>query len=131
MFIDASAIIAMLTDEDSGTILADRMGASKKRLTCPTAIWETITSIARFYNLPVADAKITVEEFISASKIQVMAIPPKASSLAIEAYDKYGIGRHAASLNSGDCMSYACARYYRLPLLFAGYGFSKTDIEPA
>jgi len=42
-----------------------------------------------------------------------------------------GRGRHAASLNFGDCMSYAVARMAQAPLLFVGNDFSQTDLEPA
>ena len=42
-----------------------------------------------------------------------------------------GRGRHAASLNFGDCMSYAVARMAQAPLLFVGNDFLQTDLEPA
>jgi len=50
---------------------------------------------------------------------------------AADAYATYGRGRHAASLNFGDCMSYAVARMAQAPLLFVGNDFSQTDLEPA
>jgi ribonuclease VapC len=44
---------------------------------------------------------------------------------------RFGKGRHAASLNMGDCFSYALAKIRDFPLLFKGDDFSKTDIVPA
>ena len=41
MFIDASAIGAMLTDEADGSQLADRMAGAAVRLTSPIAIFES------------------------------------------------------------------------------------------
>jgi len=42
------------------------------------------------------------------------------------------LGRgHPAQLNLGDCFAYAMARNRRIPLLFKGDDFTKTDIDPA
>jgi ribonuclease VapC len=48
--------------------------------------------------------------------------------VAVDAFERYGKGRHSAALNFGDCMTYAVARISGIPLLFAGRDFSKTDI---
>ena len=50
---------------------------------------------------------------------------------ALEAFRRFGKGRHPAGLNFGDCLSYATARLADHPLLFVGNDFSKTDIEAA
>jgi ribonuclease VapC len=50
---------------------------------------------------------------------------------ALEAFRRYGKGRHAASLNFGDCMSYSVAKLAGHPLLFVGDDFSRTDIKVA
>ncbi|MEF2550646.1 type II toxin-antitoxin system VapC family toxin [Aurantimonas sp. A2-1-M11] len=68
---------------------------------------------------------------MSAAGIDLVAIPPVATSTAIEAYARYGKGRHPAALNFGDCFAYACARHFNLPLLFKGDDFARTDIRPA
>jgi ribonuclease VapC len=60
----------------------------------------------------------------------VIAVPPKAAAGAIDAFDRFGKGRHPAGLNFGDCFAYACARSYRMPLLFKGNDFPLTDIQP-
>jgi ribonuclease VapC len=44
---------------------------------------------------------------------------------------RYGKGRDGARLNLADCFSYALAKTRRLPLLFKGDDFGKTDIVPA
>jgi ribonuclease VapC len=51
--------------------------------------------------------------------------------LAVEAYVRFGKGRHAAALNFGDCLTYAIARLAEQPLLFVGGDFAKTDLTPA
>ncbi len=58
-------------------------------------------------------------------------VPIAAAELAIalDAYNRYGKGRHKAALNMGDCYAYACAKANRAKLLFKGNDFSKTDID--
>ena len=56
---------------------------------------------------------------------------PARANRAVEAFLRYGKGRHPASLNFGDCCSYALAAESRLPLLFKGIDFTRTDIRSA
>ena len=51
--------------------------------------------------------------------------------VCVEAFDKFGKGRHPASLNFGDCMVYALAKSEKMPVLCTGDDFSKTDIVVA
>ena len=48
---------------------------------------------------------------------------------AFRAAMKYGksVG-HPADLNFGDCFAYACAKAYRLGLIYKGDDFAKTDL---
>lgn len=48
---------------------------------------------------------------------------------AIDAYWRFGKGRHPAALNFGDCMTYATAAMARQPLLYRGNDFRKTDLD--
>ncbi len=48
---------------------------------------------------------------------------------ARRAWQRFGKGNHPASLNFGDCFSYALAEATREPLLFKGRDFALTDIE--
>ena len=50
---------------------------------------------------------------------------------AVEAYARFGKDRHPASLNFGDCLTYAVARVAGRPLLFVGDDFSKIDLPAA
>ena len=51
--------------------------------------------------------------------------------LAIDAFRRYGKGRHRAALNLGDFCSYALSRALNQPLLFKGNDFGFTDVKPA
>ena len=131
MFVDASAITAILCDEKDGHELLARLQKSQERLTSPLAIWETVAAVARNLGLDVREAHDAVEQFLRLADIVVIAVSPEARAVAIEAYDRFGKGRHPASLNFGDCFAYACARQARVPLLYKGDDFPHTDIETA
>ena len=132
MFVDASAIVAMMTDENDARTLAARLEMSKTRLTSAIALFEATAGVARVLALTVAQAQEDVAKFLELMAIDVVALPPEIGSIAIDAFARFGKGRrHAAQLNMGDCFAYACARHYAQPLLFTGSDFSKTDIEQA
>ena len=61
-----------------------------------------------------------------------MEVSPRIADIAFDAYRKYGKGTgHGASLNYGDCFSYALAKHLDAPLLFKGDDFSRTDLRSA
>lgn len=131
MFIDASALTAMLTDEDEARELLTRVQRADNRLTSPLAIWETAIAVARVLGLTISDAACAVESYLMLMDIKVAPVPPEAANIALEAFDRYGKGRHPARLNFGDCFAYACARHFDVPLMFKGSDFPQTDIERA
>ena len=63
--------------------------------------------------------------------IQIVAFDEPMAAAAVEAFQRYGKGRHPAALNFGDCCSYALAKVRQIPLLFKGTDFSLTDIRRA
>jgi ribonuclease VapC len=132
MFVDASAIVAMMIDENDARGLATRLETSKTRLTSAIAVFESAAGVARVLALPVAQALEEVTKFLELMEIEVVALPPEVGAIAIDAFARFGKGRrHAAQLNMSDCFAYACTQHYGQPLLFTGSDFSKTDIEQA
>ncbi|MGC8470100.1 MAG: type II toxin-antitoxin system VapC family toxin, partial [Acetobacteraceae bacterium] len=61
----------------------------------------------------------------------VVSVTPQQATIAIDAFRRYGRGRHRAGLNIGDCFSYALAVATDHPLLFKGNDFIHTDLRPA
>ncbi|CAN5295645.1 hypothetical protein BH09PSE1_BH09PSE1_29370 [soil metagenome] len=61
----------------------------------------------------------------------MMSIGASEHRLALEAFDRFGKGRHPAALNMGDCFAYACAKSLAVPLLYKGDDFAQTDVEAA
>ena len=85
---------------------------------------------ALIVGLDIGTSKVTalVGEYSPGSEIEVIGIGPAEGDLALDAFERYGKGRHPARLNMGDCFAYACARTHGVPLLFKGDDFSHTDI---
>ena len=131
MFVDASAMTAMLSGEDDAADLLARLGKARVRITSALAIWETVMAVRRILDLEVAQAQEAVEEFLRIVEIEVVSVPPEARQHAIDAYNRYGKSRHPAALNFGDCFAYASARLAGVPLLFKGEDFPQTDIDAA
>jgi ribonuclease VapC len=132
MFIDASALVAMIVGEPDAGNLAARMEGVASRRTSPIAVYETAAAVARILAIPIGDAEAAVNDVLRVGSIRVNPVPAEAATLAIDAFARYGKGRgHPAQLNMGDCFAYACARHFGEPLLYKGSDFSRTDIESA
>jgi ribonuclease VapC len=131
MFTDASALTAMLCEEDDAAALLRTLEGSAVRITSPLAVWETALATARILQLDIDGTREAVEQFLDLARIEVRAVPAKAHVLALETYDRLGKSRHPAALNFGDCFAYACARLANMPLLYKGNDFAQTDIDAA
>ena len=94
-------------------------------------VWEAAVAVARVLGLSVSVTAEAVEDYVALMEIVVVAVSPEAARIALDAFDRFGKGRHPASLNFGDCFAYACARHLGQPLMFKGGDFPQTDIEAA
>ena len=131
MFIDASALCAVLLDEPEQAEFRLKITMASKATTSPVAVWETVRALVREKAADVSAALDVVQRLLDAGQITITPIGPDEQGLAIGAFDRFGKGRHPAALNMGDCFAYACARSLGVPLLYKGDDFSRTDIERA
>src|ERR1700741_5036937 len=99
MFIDASALTALMTDEDEARELLARLQQAKARMTSPLAVWETAIAIARLLHMTIGEAGEVVDDYLELMEIELVAVPPDAAKIALDAFDRYGKGRHPARLN--------------------------------
>ena len=76
-------------------------------------------------------ASAAFDEFLLLPFVEIEPVDVDQALVAVEAYRRFGKGRHPARLNFGDTFAYALARQKNLPLLFKGDDFSLTDIKPA
>jgi ribonuclease VapC len=132
MFIDASAIVAILTREAEADVLADVLEAAHSAITSPIAVFEAVLGICRKRHASVEEGGADVREFLEIARVRVVSIADEEAETALAAFSRYGKGRgHPAQLNLGDCSAYAMAKNHRTTLLFKGEDFDKTDIPLA
>lgn len=129
MFIDASAAISILSGEDDAAELVQRLERAEAPLMSPLSLYETIAGLARKRACPVEEAQDLVDQFVAEVGAKIIDISPPVGRMAVEAFARFGKGRHRADLNMGDCFAYACARVHGVPLLFKGNDFGFTDIQ--
>lgn len=138
MFLDSSAIFAILNREPGYEDLARRIEDAPGQLyTSPLVRFEVAVSLARQRSGQnrkpspqlVEDCAALVSAFVNEIAAKDIHITSSIGDGAIRAAATYGkaVG-HVADLNFGDCFSYACARAYRLKLIYKGNDFSQTDL---
>lgn len=131
MFVDACAIIALLSDEPEAKRVSEAIAAAERRMTSPVAVLEAALGLARpdKFNLSVEAVAPVILEFLDERGIEVRDMPPATdtTSLALFAAHRYRSGRHG--LNLGDCLHYACAKFHGVPILATADEFRSTDLE--
>lgn len=128
MIIDSSALIAILQFEAEHVPFRHALARASTRLVSATTLLETsMVILGRQQEQGIAE----LDDLIASSDISIVPFDARHASLALEAFRRYGKGRHRAGLNMGDCFSYALAKATGLPLLFKGDDFVHTDVNPA
>ena len=127
MFVDASAIIAMLVPETDADLIAAKLETADRLFVSPIAVWEATVALARIRRCSIEVARLTVQRFIDAVEAQSVDIDAAVGASAIQAFARFGKGRHPAALNMGDCFAYASARALGVALLCKGDDFPQTD----
>jgi ribonuclease VapC len=126
MVIDTSAIVAIALNEPEATEFEERIADDPVRLiSAATAHEATIMLETRLGDAGGREFDLWLH------KIGVEVVPVDAEQMdaARRAWRRYGKGRHPASLNFGDCFSYALALTRGEPLLFKGDDFTRTEIN--
>lgn len=126
MIIDSSAILAIIGKEPGYERIVHELAASPgTRIGAPTRLESGIELTARFG----ARGKTALARFLQENSIQTVAFDDAHASVALDAYSRFGQGRHPAALNFGDCCAYAVASVAGEPLLCRGDDFAKTDLH--
>lgn len=127
MIIDASAAIAILKQEPDANVYTKAIASARiRKIAAPTYL--EVCMVAAGRRGP--EALERVDEFMRASEIEIISFTSGLAHAAVDAFMRFGKGRHPARLNFGDCISYAVAKAEVMPLLFKGDDFPLTDIEP-
>jgi ribonuclease VapC len=128
MTVDSSALIAVLFAEPGHLELVDRMlGADHVRVGAPTLAETSLVFMGRRGRQSASE----VDELVKELGITVVAFGEAEWRAAVDAFARFGRGRHRASLNFGDCLAYASAAAAGDSLLYVGDDFRHTDVKSA
>lgn len=128
MFVDASALVAMIAGEPEREAFLDAVLADGAPLWSPMSCWETVSALRSSHDLTVEEALVQVDSTAAILSLTLVPVGGMELNLALDAYRFYGKGRHPARLNMGDCFAYACAKANSARLLYKGDDFSHTDL---
>ncbi len=128
MIVDGSVVVAIICREPGWEQLIARLrDAEVLGIGTPTLAEIGIVLEGRLG----LDGRTVLDRFLQ--DFEVVAVPFGRLHWreAVDAFRRFGKGRHRAGLSFGDCMSYATARLAARPLLYVGEGFPHTDVERA
>ena len=124
--VDTSAIVAILRREADAPALRAAIAGAARILISAVSVVELAAVSSRDETL--FDG---VRDFLNEPFVVVEPVDRDQAAAAVDAYRRFGRGRHPAGLNLGDVFAYALARTRGLPLLFKGDDFARTDIDAA
>ena len=127
MIVDSSAIMAILFDEPEGPAFSEIIIASGCVMSVVGVLECSMVALSRKGETGQQAFLDLIRDF----RIQPVEVTPEQGQIAIEAFRRYGRGRHPARLTKGDCFAYALARSRGQALLFKGGDFSRTDVMVA
>lgn len=128
MVIDTSAVVAIILQEPGHELLLEKLAErSNVGLGGPILVESAVVLSARLRS----DARGLLARLLAEAGIAVVPFGEVHFATAVDAWLRFGEGRHPVSLNFGDCLSYATARVADQPLLRVGDDFQNTDIELA
>ncbi|NJD10530.1 MAG: type II toxin-antitoxin system VapC family toxin [Gemmatimonadetes bacterium] len=125
MIVDSSALLAIVFREPGYERLIESLQSAAAAVAGAPTLAETgIVLTARLG----AAADGLLERLLDEFEIQEMPFGEVHWREAVDAFRRYGRGRHPASLNFGDCLTYAAASLSGEALLYVGEDFSRTDL---
>jgi ribonuclease VapC len=125
MIIDSSAVLAVIGKEPGYEQIVHQLAASPRtKIGAPTQLETGIVLTARLG----PRGKTILARFLQENAIETVAFDEAHAATALDAYSRFGKGRHPAALNFGDCCTYATASNAAEELLCVGNNFPRTDL---
>lgn len=125
MILDTSAVVAIVLREPGWEHLLEAIASEPVcGIGAPTLTEAGLVLTAKMG----PQARAVLSRLLQEAGIDVIPFTAEHWSVAVEAYVRFGKGRHPAGLNFGDCLTYSVARLADQPLLFVGDDFPKTDL---
>ena len=124
IIVDTSALVAVLLREpEAADVMRTLAEFDDVVVGAPTLFELRLVMFKRVGSSSVPD----VDGLVARLALRVVPFDSAQVSLAFGALERFGGA--PASLNFGDCMSYAVAKAFDAPLLFKGRDFLHTDLK--
>lgn len=128
MVIDSSVLVAIVLEERRAVeFLAKLTNAFSLKISAVTLAESSMVLLSRGGQVKVD----LLDALLQRLAFEIIPVDRTQALIALDAFRLYGKGRSKASLNLGDCFSYALAKYCGEPLLFQGNDFGQTDVVMA
>jgi ribonuclease VapC len=123
--VDTSALMAILLDEEDAPACIDALDGEPNLVISAGTLAEALIVAGR------RDLEARMMRLVEGLGLDIAPVTEDSARAVALAYDRFGKGRHRASLNFGDCFAYDAAKARGCPLLFVGDDFAHTDIVSA
>jgi ribonuclease VapC len=125
LVVDTSAIVAILGQEAGAEWLSEQLSSAERSIAAaPTVVELAIVLEAR------APAAVGIaRRALRDAGVEVVPFDDDLADRAVEAWRRFGRGRHPAALNFGDCFTYSLADRTHQPILCVGDDFAQTDVR--
>lgn len=123
--IDTSVIVATSLNEPEAILFHSLVSREEILIGWPTLVEARMVLAGRKFS----NAGDIVKQLADLPNVTAVAFGERHYLAAEKAFGRFGKGHHPASLNMGDCFSYAVSAVAKAPLLFKGRDFSQTDLE--
>ena len=123
--IDTSVVLAIALSEPERPVFEELLVREQLLIGWPTLLEMRMVLSGRGF----ANAYAIMQQLISLPNVTAVAFDQQHYQAAEQAFEKFGKGRHPASLNMGDCFCYAASHVSGASLLFKGADFGKTDLK--
>ena len=120
--VDTSAVMAIVRAEPGAEWLSRQLRDSDHRL------MSSATGLELGIVLESRTTTLTALDVIRSLQIELAPFDEEQFELGLRAWRMYGRGRHPASLNYGDCFTYALAKTTGHAILCVGNDFARADL---
>ena len=120
--VDTSAVMAIVRSEPGADWLSRQLQESERRL------MSAGSGLELGMVLESRTTTLTALDVLRSLQIELTPFDEAQFEVGLRAWRKFGKGCHPASLNLGDCFTYALAKVTGFPILCVGNDFARSDL---
>lgn len=124
LVVDRSAVVAVLWQEPTSEAVSEALRSADRRFLATPSLVE----LGMVLEGHKAGGHPVTERLVRDLSLDVVPFTSDTAARALDAFRRFGKGRHPAGLNLGDCFTYALAEEKGLPILAVGDDFRRTDL---